>query len=97
MAAPESPASPAEGRTAIAVRVAAAAIGGYALANTLSVALAAAFPLPRAEAVLFALEASFLIHAGAVLWAFTARTARVAWAGLLLATMVTGAIAWVSV
>lgn len=52
MAAPESPASPPEGRTAIAVRVAAAAIGGYALANTLSVALAAAFPLPRAEAAL---------------------------------------------
>jgi hypothetical protein len=86
-----------EGSAAIALRVAAAAIGGYALANTLSIALAAAFPLVRAEAALFALEISFVVHAGAVLWAFAARSAPAAWAGLLMATMLSGAVAWVLV
>lgn len=90
----KSPVSPREGGLAIALRTAAAAIGGYALANTSSIALAAALPLIRAEAALFALEVSFLVYTGAVLWAFAARSARAAWAGLLLATMVSGAVAW---
>lgn len=97
MAHRKFPLAPLERKPAIAVRVLAAAVGGYAIANTLSIALAAASPLARAEAALFAHEVSFLIYACAVLWAFAARSAHAAWAGLLLATIVSGAVAWVLV
>lgn len=81
-------------RSSLISRVVAAVLGGYALAHALPITLAAALPLPRAEAALFAIQLSFLVYTGAVLWAFAARSAVAAWLGLLLPTAVTGLLAW---
>jgi hypothetical protein len=72
-------------RAGIAARSVAAIAGGYVLAALTATACAAALPSPRVEAVLAGMLASFLVHAGAAIWAFTARTAWRSWAGLLLA------------
>lgn len=78
----------------IVARIAAAVFGGYALAHTLSIALAAALPMARAEAALFAIQGSFLVYMAAVLWAFAARSVLAAWLGLLLPAMLAGLVAW---
>ncbi|MBS3936811.1 MAG: DUF3649 domain-containing protein [Sulfuritalea sp.] len=78
------------GRLSIAARIAAAVFGGYALAHTLSIALAAALPV----ATLFAIQGSFLAYVAAVLWAFAARSALAAWLGLLLPAGLAGLAAW---
>jgi hypothetical protein len=68
----------------VLARLAAALVGGYAAANALALAVSALWPGPRADAVLAALLLCFAFHAAAVMWAFAARSARAAWAGLLL-------------
>lgn len=81
----------------MASRAVAALLGGYALANTLSIALVAALPLARADAVLVALQGSFLVYAAATLWAFAARSVRRVWLGLGVATLLSGlAAAWLT-
>lgn len=75
-------------------RILAAVLGGYVLAHTLSVALAAAWPLSRADAALVALQGSFVVHVGVVLWAFSARSALRAWLGVLLLAAFTSLAAW---
>jgi hypothetical protein len=75
-------------------RIAAAVFGGYALATALSIALSRSLPLPRAEAVLTGMLLSFAVYAAAILWAFTVRTARRAWLGMLVPAGVFGAISW---
>ncbi|SFD39068.1 DUF3649 domain-containing protein [Paracidovorax konjaci] len=79
-------------RLAIASRSLAAALGGYALAAAGAAALTLAFALamPRVEAVLTATMLSWLIYAGAAGWAFYARTAWSAWAGVLVPALVLG-------
>ena len=77
----------------IAVRVAAAILGGYALAALCSVALAVTLPMARADAVLTGMMAGLAVHAAAVVWAFAARNAARAWAGLLVAALPLGAAA----
>ena len=89
-----NPTDPAHRRRAIILRLAAALLGGYALATTMAVALAGLMPAPRADAVLAATLASFALHAVAVLWAFAARSARRAWLGLLLPTAFSAGVAW---
>lgn len=79
----------------VAGRVAAAIIGGYALAHTLPIALFAVLPLVRAEAALFAIQLSFVVYVVAVLWAFAARSAWQAWIGLLVPALLSGALGWV--
>lgn len=81
-------------RLLVISRIAAAVFGGYALAHTLPIALAAAFPMARSEAALFAIQGSFLVYTAAVLWAFTARSVLAAWLGLLLPAMLAGLVAW---
>lgn len=68
----------------VASRIVAAILGGYAFANAVGVLLARTLPLPRADAVLTATLASFALYAAAVLWVFAARSARLAWLGLLV-------------
>lgn len=83
-------------RWRLASRCVAAALGGYALASTLPVALvalAAPATLARADAALVALQLSFVVYTGAVVWAFAARSAALAWTGLVLATLLSGGIA----
>lgn len=73
----------------IASRTTAAIVGGYIVANTVAFVIAAAMPMNETDAVLTAMQASYLFYAIAVLWAFTAKTARVAWLGLSGTALVT--------
>jgi hypothetical protein len=74
-------------------RIVAAIFGGYALAALASVA-AVSLPMARPEAVLAGLQLSFLVYALAVIWVFGARSARRAWAGLLVAAAPLLLAAW---
>ncbi len=78
----------------VAARVIAAAGGGYVLATVLSVFLSRVLPMPQPAAVMTGMLLSFLFYAAAILWVFAARTARVAWFGLLIPAAVFGALAW---
>lgn len=71
-------------------------VGGYLLAQVLPVALVAPWALPRADAVLVAMQLSFGAYAFAVMGAFAARTARRAWVVVGAATVLSGACAWIS-
>jgi len=78
----------------IPLRALAALIGGYALSNSAAILLAALVPGGRAEAVTWALLASFLVYTGAVLWVFSVRSPWRAWLGLLLPAGVCALLAW---
>jgi hypothetical protein len=78
----------------VAMRIIAAVVGGYALAHSLPIAIAAVMPITKAEAALFAIQGSFLVYTAAVIWVFAARNARAAWLGLLVPTALTGLVAW---
>jgi len=71
---------------ALVSRIAAALLGGYALAALTSLA-ALALPMDKAQGVLTGMLLSFVVYAGAVVWVFAARSARRAWAGLLIAAL----------
>lgn len=81
-------------RLAVASRVLAAAVGGYAFANMVAIFLSHVLPMPRADAVLTMTLASFALYAAAVIWVFAARTAGRAWGGLIVPTVVLGALVW---
>ena len=84
-------------RWRLASRCVAAALGGYALASTLPVALVALVApatLARADAALVALQLSFVVYTGAVVWAFAARSAALAWAALALAALLSSGLSW---
>lgn len=83
--------TPAE-RLAVASRVAAAVLGGYAFATVVGVFLSRTLPMTRADAVLAATLASFGLYAVAAIWVFAARSATRAWLGLLLPMAVLGTI-----
>jgi len=84
----------ARARLGVLARATAAVLGGYALAALTSVALALAYRAPREEAVLAASMPAFLVFAGAVLWAFAARTAWRAWLGIAVPALALGAVVW---
>jgi hypothetical protein len=77
----------------LAARIVGAIAGGYALGALASVA-ALALPMSTPQAVITGMLASFVIYAGAVIWMFLARSARRAWAGLLLAALPLALAAW---
>lgn len=77
----------------VASRVAAAALGGYALTYAATACLTLLLPLPKPEAVLTAAMLSFVLYTGAILWAFAASTVQQAWLGLLAPAAVCAAIA----
>ncbi len=83
-------------RWAVVSRAIAAIAGGYVLAALCSTALALWLPLARAEAVTTGALASFAVYAGAVMWAFAARTAGRAWAGIGWPCAVLGAAVWLT-
>ena len=91
------PRRPAAG-WAVASRLLAGSLGGYALAQLLPVALAASLApaLPRADAVLVAMQLSFAVYAAALMAAFAARSAGRAWAVMLLASLGSAVVAWVA-
>lgn len=71
---------------ALASRIIAALLGGYALAALTSVATLA-LPMDRSEAVLTGMMLSFMVYAGAVIWVFAVQTAIRAWGGLGVAAL----------
>lgn len=77
----------------LAARRVTAVIGGYILATFTAVA-AVDLPLPRAEAVITGMMASFAVYAGAAVWAFAARSASRAWIGLLIAGALPSIAVW---
>lgn len=81
-------------RLAVASRVMAAAIGGYALASAATVLLALAWPAPKAQAMLWASMLSFAIYSVVVIGVFMARSATRAWVGVVATTAVLAALAW---
>jgi hypothetical protein len=78
----------------IASRVGAAVVGGYALAAAVALG-ATALPGPRAEAVQIGIMLGFLAYAAATIWAFAARSAIGAWAGLIGPAAVLALIGWI--
>ncbi|WP_137919004.1 hypothetical protein [Hydrogenophaga sp. 2FB] len=75
----------------IALRVALAVFGGYALACAVAIALPPLLPLPRAQAVLAATLLGFVVHVVAALWCFAQPDLRRVAVGLLLpATLLAG-------
>lgn len=75
-------------------RVAAAVLGGYALAAAVAVYLAALLPAGRAEAVIGGMQASFVVYTAAVIWAFSPVSLLRVWVGLLLPALALGGWGW---
>ncbi|MEW5009455.1 MAG: hypothetical protein AB1Y36_09285 [Cycloclasticus sp.] len=69
-------------------RTIAAIIGGYLLANLLSILLSYLMPGSQADAVLTSMLLSFLIYTGVVIWVFAVRTIRQVWTGILLSCLI---------
>ena len=81
-------------RLAVAARAAAGILGGYALAAFFTTTVALLSRAPREEAANLGAVPSFLVFALAVIWAFAARTAIRAWAGIGLPALVLAALTW---
>lgn len=64
-------------------RILAALFGGYAVAALTSVATLA-LPMSKPQGVLTGMLLSFIVYTAAVIWVFAVRSARRAWAGLLI-------------
>ena len=79
-------------RLAVTSRCLAAGFGGYLLAALASVCISLLAPLPKAEAVVSGMMLSFLFYLVAFLWCFASRTAWQAWLGVLLPSLLLGAI-----
>lgn len=81
-------------RAGVAVRLLAAIVGGYGLTAISMSLLAVLLPASRVDAVMTATLLSFPVYAVAIMWAFAARSAWRAWAGLLLPAAVLGCALW---
>lgn len=81
-------------RLAVASRAAAGILGGYALAAFFTTTVALLSRAPREEAALLGAVPSFLLFALAIVWAFAARTATRAWAGIGLPALALAALTW---
>ena len=68
----------------LASLVAAALVGGYALAMAAGIFLGGLLTLPRGEAPLIGNMVSFAVYAAAVVWVFTVRRPLRAWLVLLV-------------
>jgi len=80
-------------RWQIALRVIVAIVGGYALANIVTILLSYVLPMPKSDAVMTGILLSFAIYAGAIMWVFTVRSVRKACAGLIVSSLILGVIA----
>ncbi len=80
-------------RWQIALRVIAAIIGGYTLANIAAIFLSYLLPMPKSDTVMTGILVSFAIYTGAIMWVFAVRSAHKAWLGLAVPSLVLGALA----
>jgi predicted CDP-diglyceride synthetase/phosphatidate cytidylyltransferase len=69
-------------------------LGGYVFASAVAAGLSYLLPMARADAVLTGLMVSVAAYAGAVLWAFAARTVGRAWLGLAIPSLAFVCLAW---
>ena len=81
-------------RANIAARAVAGSVGAYAVAALFAAALARVLPMDRVEAVIPATLLAFLVAPGVTVWAFLARGPRRAWAGVIGAVLLLGAMVW---
>ncbi|NPD16987.1 DUF3649 domain-containing protein [Xinfangfangia sp. D13-10-4-6] len=81
-------------RLMVASRSAAAILGGYLLANLFVLAFRRLVPIEPRDASQLALMLSFIVFAIAAIWAFAARDAWRAWAGILLPAAIFALIWW---
>ncbi|MCR6651379.1 MAG: DUF3649 domain-containing protein [Cellvibrionaceae bacterium] len=81
-------------RWLVASRVLAAAVGGYALTSAATVLLALIWPVPQAQAIVFAALMSFVLYAGVIIWVFAVKHLRTVWLGLTAATVLCSGLAW---
>lgn len=81
-------------RLSVASRAAAGIVGGYALAAFFTTTVALLSHAPREEAAYQGAVPSFLLFALAIVWAFGARTAARAWAGIGLPMLGLAALTW---
>ncbi|WP_316251106.1 DUF3649 domain-containing protein [Sphingomonas sp. JC676] len=81
-------------RANVAARVVAGSVGAYGVAALFAAALARTLPMSRVEAVSLATLLAFLVAPAAAVWAFLAPGPWRAWAGMLGAALLFGAIAW---
>ena len=66
--------------------MAAAGVGGYALAVVVSICLSLVLPLARSDTVVSGLLASFAVYLAAILWVFAVRSLRRMWLGIAVAS-----------
>jgi hypothetical protein len=83
-------------RLTVGSRALAAIAGGYALAAGVTAGLALALKNsgPREDVIMLVTMPAFLVWAGAVVWAFSARTAWRAWAGVAIPGAVVATAVW---
>ena len=81
-------------RLAVASHAVAGLLGGYALAAAFAASVALLVRTPPEEAAFLGAVPSFLVFAGAIVWAFSARTALRAWSGIALPTLLLAALVW---
>lgn len=81
-------------RFAVASRAVAAIGGGYVLANTLAIFLVRMLPLPPPAVLMSSVLLTFAFYACAAIWAFAARSALRAWAGISIPVLVCAAGLW---
>lgn len=86
--------TPNTAHLAVAARSATAVIGGYLFSYAAAIWLSHILPMARVEAVMSGLLASFCFYAGAIIWAFGARTVTRAVVGIALSTAIVGFLAW---
>ncbi|MCO7513672.1 DUF3649 domain-containing protein [Pseudomonas guariconensis] len=79
-------------RLAVTSRSLAALLGGYLLASMASVCISLLAPMRQVDAALTGMMLSFLFYLLAFIWCFACRSAARAWLGVLLPSLVLGAI-----
>ena len=80
----------------VAVRTATGTLGAYGVAAMAATALARTLPMTRAEAVTTATMIAFLIAPGVAIWAFLAQGPWRALAGVIVAALLLGGVAWIA-
>jgi hypothetical protein len=75
----------------VSSRITAAIVGGYLLANLLSILLSyvmcSFLSVPKVDGVTSGILSSFLFYAAAIIWVFSTKTAGQAWLGLFITSL----------
>jgi len=83
-------------RANVALRTIAGTVGAYGVAALAAAAMARILPMARVEAVVIATLIAYLVAPGVTIWAFLARGPWRAVAGVAIAALLLGAMAWIA-